>query len=435
MPDTERLIPNNTSDVAQIDEDSGLHLFRGMITPWDKIKSFKETYEFVVRHAAMFAVTWTNANKVIEPDYEKRQSAMSDQWAEEMDFMWSEDDPMGAKGMFLDRFAIPPFIKEGSYLAAIYADKGDEQTLLAGHIWQASNDRFEKEIHWCPFDIVGPEACDVSQGGGSHFCIGLSGQPLNTFNPERKGCGDRYCHVVQETRDKYDEHPNADGYEWEHWGPPVSGMRKEGAEPIKTECEHLTTGTYYSPTGTKWTTGELYRDFTMWPMAYSTTVIGGLRRTGKFDDPATMEIVKVMFDTAGKMQFAEWNTRKSIREWLGVPESVEDGRVLGGYISMIFQARSLEWRFAEFSEERVVIDTDRVTFEMFGQYPELTPAYIAYFDAMAKVLVNTEWIVRLDEENAPEGMARFVIEKGLYGFRRQKPGYTFDDGSEVCDAD
>jgi hypothetical protein len=427
----DRIIPNNISDVALSDDDSGLRLFRGMITPWDKIKSFKETYEFAIRHAAMFAVGWTNAYRIIEPDYGKRQTMMSDQWADEMKVMWSPEDEMGITAMFRDRFSVPPFIKEGTYLAASYADKGDEQTLLAGHIWQASNDRFEKEIHWCPFDIVGPEACDVSQGGGQYFCKGLAGQDLNTFNPERKGCGDRYCHVVQETRDKYGEHPNADGYDWENWGPPVSGMRREGAEPQKTECEHLTTGIYQSPTGAVWTTGELYKDYAQWPMAYSTTVIGGLRRAGAFDDPTTQYIVDVMFDAAGKFQFAEWSTRKAIRAWLGVPESVDDGRVLGGYISMIFQARSLVWKFVEFSEECVIIDTDRSTFEMFSQYPELTPAYVAYFDAMAKVLVNTEWVVRLDEANAPAGMARFVIEKGLYGFRRQKPGYTFDESKEA----
>jgi len=39
---TDRLTPNNISDMAMLDEDSGLRMFRGMITPWDRIKSFRE---------------------------------------------------------------------------------------------------------------------------------------------------------------------------------------------------------------------------------------------------------------------------------------------------------------------------------------------------------------------------------------------------------
>jgi len=45
---------------------------------------------------------------------------------------------------------------------------------------------------------------------------------------------------------------------------------------------------------------------------------------------------------------------------------------------------------------------------------------------MAKTLVGTQWVVKLDE-TAPDHIARFVIEKGLYGYRRQKPDYDFEE--------
>ncbi len=427
--EVEKLVPPNISDVGQIDDDSGLRLFRGMITPWDRIKSFKETYEFLIRHAALFAVGWINALKIIEPDYEKRVTVMSSEWGKSLAEMWTNED-MGILEMFRERFEIPPFLTDGIYRTANYCDKGDEMMLMSGYIWYCTNDRVEKEIHRCDFDIVGPEACDVSIGGGQYFCRGLAGVPINNYDSERRGCGDPYCHVVIETQRKYGPHPNADGYEWEQWGPPNSGMRKTGA-PKRTEVEWLTTGIYASPSGATWTAGEMYKDCAMWPMFMSSQAVVALRVLVKEEDmPKAQHIIDTVFDTAGKLQFGEWNTRKAAREWLGVPESVDDGRVMGGYISMIFQARSLPWKFTEFSPERTVIECSKSMLEMYGQHPEFTPAYAAYFNGMVKTLVSAEWVVRLDETAFADDIARFVIERGLYGYRRQKPGYTFDEKQE-----
>jgi len=429
--ETKRMVPNNISDVGHIDEDSNLRLFRGMMSPWEQIKSFKETYKFAMRHTAQFAVVWMNALKIIEPDYEKRQTTLSDVWAEEMKLMWSEEDPMGVVAMFEEDSEIPPFMKKSLYRPAIYADRGDEFCLLAGHIWYASSDRWEKEIHACDYEIIGPDACDLSNGGGQYFCHGLAGFTVNAYLIERRGCGDPKCLVVQDSKEKVGEHANKDGYDWEGWGRPASGMRdRKRAEEhveLKKEVDHLNTGVYISPTGATWTTGQMYKDYCMWPLGYSTHAVGAIRRLVSEEDmPKAQHIINTMFETAGKLMFAEHNTKKATREWLGVPESVDDGRVLGGYISMLFQARALPWEFTEFTPERTVIEVGRTELEMFSMYPEFTPAYLAYFDAMAKTLVGTQWVVKLDE-TAPDHIARFVIEKGLYGYRRQKPDYDFEE--------
>ena len=55
-----------------------------------------------------------------------------------------------------------------------------------------------------------------------------------------------------------------------------------------------------------------------------------------------------MFEACGKFQFADWNTRKASREWLGVPEGVDDTRVMGAWISMCFQSRDVECNFLDF---------------------------------------------------------------------------------------
>jgi len=422
----EKLTPHTISDTGFVDEDSGLRMFRGMITPWEEIKSFRETCHFLWRHSALMGVAYMNALKIVEPDYETRQNVMSNAWRDQMLYMWSKDDPMGAVADYESRHDIPPFMKESLYRSAVYADIGDEFTGMPGYVWYASNDRIEKEIHQCPLDIIGPDACDLSVGGGQYFCHGISGKGsagMNCYELERKGCGDPYCRIIHDTTEKYGAHKNADGYDWENWGPAATKGRKEG-HPHKTECEWLHTGEFVSPLGARWTAGEMYKQACLAPLSYAGHAAGAIRvLTKEGQEAQSQNIVNAMFDTAGKFQFGEYNTRKEVREWMGVPNDVNDGRVLAGYISLIQQAKNIPWRFVEFTEERCIVEVDAFGQNMFGQYPEFTNAYLAYFDAAAKTLVDCQWIVKLGE-NAPEGKIHYVVEKGLYGFRRQKPGYA-----------
>ncbi len=423
-----KLIPDNISDVREVDEDSGLRKFRGSITPWGEIKSFKETFNFLLRHAAMHGVAYINAFKIVEPDYETRLNAMSKFWGDQMKYTWDKkNDPIGAIKHFEERYDIPPFLEKGLYRSACFVDQGDELMLMPGYIWYATNDRIEKEIHRCDLDIIGPDACDLSNGGGCWFCRGIADVDFNNMLSQRKGCGDPYCHAHHETYAKYGENPaHKSGHDWEMWGPGFAPQREHDQHPHKAECDYLNTGEFVTPLGSRFTAGDMYQLCTKMPMNYSGNAVGAMRALTKEEDlPKIYAIVNAMFDTAGKMQFAEWNTRKAAREWLGVPNDVSDGRVLGGYISMIMQARSVAWSFVEFSEERTIVECDATTLAMFGQFPEFYESYRAYFDGMAKTLVDTQWVVKLDK-NAPEGKVRYVIEKGLYGYRREKPGYTFE---------
>lgn len=430
---TDRLIPNTISDTGLLDEDSGLRMFRGMITPWERIKSFRETCHFLWRHSAIMGVAYMNALKIIEPDYETRQTTMSTNWAMQMQYMWSKEDPLGAVKGFEDRHDIPPFAKKSLYRSACYCDIGDEFTGMPGYVWYASTDRISKEVHQCPIDIIGPDACDLSNGGGQYFCHGCSGlgkEGVNIYLPQRKGCGDPYCQVLHESVAKYGPNRNADGYDWEMWGPGATYPREKDQHPHKQECEWMHTGEFISPLGARWTAGEMYQQACQAPLAYAGHAAGAIRTLTKPENAKmSQHIVNVMFETAGKCQFAEYNTRQAAREWLGVPADINDGRVLGAYISMIQQAKSVPWSFVEFTPERTVVEVDAFFQNYYGQYPEFTNAYLAYFDAIAKTLVDTQWVVKLDE-GAPEGKIRYVIEKGVYGFRRQKPGYTFAESEK-----
>ena len=428
-----KMNPHTISDTGLLDEDSGLRMFRGMITPWERIKSFRETVHFAWRHSALMGVAYMNALKIVEPDYEKRQTTMSTNWGMQMQYMWSKEDPMGVVKDFESRHDIPPFMKESLYRAASYADNGDEFTGMPGYIWYASSDRIEKEVHQCPIDIIGPEACDLSNGGGQYFCYGCAGkgkEGMTCYLTQRRGEGDPYCHVLHESTAKYGPNKNADGYDWEMWGPGATMPREKDQHPHKTECEWMHTGEFISPLGARWTAGEMYKQECLAPLAYAGHAAGAIRTLSTPETAAlNKHIVNVMFETGGKFQFGEYKTRKEIREWMGVPADVNDGRVLGAYISLIQQAKSVPWSFVEFTPERTVVEVDAFMQNMFGQYPEFTDAYLAYFDGAAKTLIDTQWVVKLGE-NAPEGKIHYVIEKGVYGFRRQKPGYTYADGEK-----
>lgn len=291
-------------------------------------------------------------------------------------------------------------------------------------------------------DIVGPDACDLSEGGGQWFCKGLYGpcgigyEKYNGYLVQRKGCGDPVCRVVWENAEKFGGHTNhcesCEGHDWEEWGPPNVGYEADHRRPLKTEPEFLDSGVFTAALGQEFTAGEMYQMNSSWPMAYSYHVLEGLRRrNGGTVSDADLYVLRTMLDATGKIQFAEAVTRKAIREWMNVPADVDDGRVMGGYISILWQSKALEWKFAKFEEDEVVIDCDATRLFMYGMYPEYMKLYEALFNGMVKTLVNTQWVVKADYDFLEEeNMARFIIKKETYGNRRQKPGYDYDRTEE-----
>lgn len=425
-----RMTPNNISDLGLKDEDSGLRAFRGICSPWDKIKSFRETYKFAIRHAAEVAVGYCHALRIVEPDYETAQTMISDSWAEGMDYTWLPGSDTLAD--YEDRFDVPPFWKQGVVRAALYADKGDQMTLIPGHIWYVDNDRFEKEIHRCAFDIAGPETCDLSVGGGSHFCYGLAGARLNGYDPERLGCGDDYCVAVQESRTRYGKHTNTPendefgpgSREWEGWGPTGGGLREKGM-PRKDEVEFLTTGWFESPTGAKWTAGEMYNDFADWSLAYTPNIIDVFRFLDEDKSELAFRAVNVIMEAMGKAQFVDAVSRQAARDWMGVPADVDDSRVMAGWISMVMQARGIPVSIAEFTPSKSVVEIEFFRFGLMSMYPELVQGYEALFNGNVKTLVAARYAVKAEEFEADDEdetpMVRFIVEQCPIGFRRQKP--------------
>lgn len=433
VKEASKCYPYNVSDMGLRDADSNMRLYRGMSSPWGAIKNFYETYKFENRLGAEFCLATFHALRIVIPDYDKRQTMLSDNWATFMDMCWH---PMaGQIEPFEDRFDIPPFLKDGQIRAAVYADKGDTMNLISGKIWYTTNDRFEKEIHVCDYDIAGPDACDLSLGGGAHFCYGLAGCPLNAMDPERLGMGDHYCLAIQETKRKYGKHPNTNSEdkfdegqrEWEVWGPTVGGSRTK-PWPKKPYPEFIDKGYFESPTGARWTAGELYQENVCgFPIAYAYNAIDIYRNKMSDEEKKLWEVASAaLFEACGKFQFADWNTRKATREWLGVPEGVDDTRVMGAWISMCFQSRDVECNFLEFEPEKTVIEGDMFKWNIMGMYPENNLLYKYIFDGNVKTLVGAQWSVDMEEDHENKKI-RYIIHQRPIGFRRQKPNLGVDN--------
>lgn len=419
--------PYNASDVNLRDADSNMRLYRGMASPWDAIKGFEETYNLMNRLGAEFTVAAMHTLRIAIPDYDKRQTMLSNNWADFMDGCWDPDS--GQIEPFEDRFDIPPFLKDGQIRAAVYADKGDTMNLISGKIWYTTNDRFEKEIHRCDYDIAGPEACDLSIGGGAHFCYGLAGCPLNAMDSERIGNGDDYCVAIQETKRKYGKFActnekdefDEDHREWEAYGPAAAGTR-EKPWPKKPHPEFLDKGYFESPTGARWTPGELYQDnVNGYPIAYAYNAIDLYRNEMSDEEIVLWDVAApALFEACGKFQFADWHTRKATREWLNAPAEIEDGRVMGAWISMCFQCRDVDYRFVKFEENETIIEGDLARWDMMGMYPELNELWNYIFNGNVKTLVGAQWTVDF-EEDYENNKIRYIIHKVPIGMRRQKP--------------
>ena len=421
--ETEALYPYNNADANLCDADSGMRLFRGISSPWGAIKGFKEAYDFAMRIAALHAVSMMNTLKIVEPDYETRQNAMTAAWEGQAGYLWGEDDPLHLHQWFREQFDIPPFLKDGVYLGSMFADYGDSIMTMTGHIRHATNDLMEKEIHHCPLDIIGPDACDLSIAGGAVYCAAVSHCGMNFYLAERRGRGDAYCLAHNESVKKYGEHTNAGGYDWERFGPPAAKSRKpeEGNEHID-QCDFFRTGEYVSPLGAVITAGTMYRSGMADALGYSGHAVQGMRVLVGEDEQRwqfTNNAMEVVFEAAGKNYFGDRVGNKAIRDWMAVPADVNDGRVLGSFISMVMQSLSIDCKITEFDEERTVLDCDKVALEGSGQYPEFDRSWYAYFNGMAKTLVSSEWSVVPNDE-CEAGRLQFVIRKGKYGYVRNR---------------
>ena len=55
------------------------------------------------------------------------------------------------------------------------------------------------------------------------------------------------------------------------------------------------------------------------------------------DEKTVEHVFHCVCEAAGKTAFGERTSIEGIRKWMGTPEAVKDGRVMGGYLEMFFR--------------------------------------------------------------------------------------------------
>lgn len=380
-------------------------------TPWDKLISFRETYRYVMRHNAGMGATFMQVLRIVVPDYEERCDAICE--INRPDY-YANYSIKAFQNVEREAKCIHPFIR-GGYANPFAADHGDEALLMCGRVNDFGTYRTEKELDTCPWDIVGSEYCrcttNYTQGMNDAWYDSTPGSAsLDYHMVEARGCGDRHCRLIGECRDKYPMEPHAG---WKCFGPIATedfikhtpgDECYSDPEQFRPENDFL----YHSPTDATFTGAELLEAMAALPLG-TNSIIPTLY--GKEEDRAFIEnVTKCVFEAAGKASFYEISAIKGMRDWLGVPGDVNDGRVLGGLVEVVLQSMLFNYKIVQFDEEAAVYEFSR--HDLGRRMPLLCNAYLWMWHGMVKTLVGAEWSVWEDVENEPdENTLRLVIGK------------------------
>jgi len=382
-----------------------------MSTPWNKLISFNETYQYSMRHLAVVASSFTAVMRIIVPDYEERSQALIDIHVPMFEGFFRDPE---YRQMIKDKDCIHPFLV-GPMCGVVDGDRNDESLWMQGRVNDYGTYRFEKELDACPWDICGSELCRCTtaffEAMGKAF-----DDPKMEFNMvEAKGCGDLHCRCIGENRDKYPMPPRKRGIDY--FGPvatadqikftPEEEMFKAPMQ-MRPECDFV----YRSGLCAEVTAADCYKE-------YCDTLLGIMQpirvvRLKEADKEKIDNVIKAVFEASGKMAFGEFSAIKGVRDWLGVPNDVNDGRVLGALIEMELQAMRIHYEIKAFDGEDVVYDIDLNALER--GFPELVLAYLSMWNGMAKTFISAMWQVWKETEDVPENTLRVHIAKRVDKF-------------------
>lgn len=107
------------------------------------------------------------------------------------------------------------------FTGALPGDQGDDALLICGRLQDFGTYRCEKELDECPWDICGSELCrattmSLQTVAEAYNEIHRKGPTMEYCMVEAKGCGDRHCRIMAESREKY---PMTEYEIWESFGP------------------------------------------------------------------------------------------------------------------------------------------------------------------------------------------------------------------------
>lgn len=381
-------------------------------TRWGRLLSLYEAHEFHCRHYALMAATYMQVLRIIVPDYNTRSNLLCEVNARATKEFFK--DPT-YQAFYRERFDVPPFLK-GTMIGTLNGDKPDEEKNMYGRVNDYGTYRFEKELDACPWDIVGSEYCRCTTAFFQALSEGLAGpgEPMCEYNMvEAKGCGDLHCRVIGEHREKYPMPPRTNPCDT--FGPiatedEIKFTPREKcfkySQQYWEECE----GKYRNGFCAEWTADENFLESAALALG-SDNVIYVLMATQQENMEQCEHIIKCLFQGAGKMMFGDFAGIRGVREWLKVPNDVNDCRLLAAYIEVILGSIRTPFTEKAFNEEEVVLDIDRAS--LSKGLPLLTLAYVNLWYGMSKTLIGTEWSVWEETEDVPEETLRIKIGRKI----------------------
>lgn len=379
----------------------------GIKSPWDKIVSFHDAFHYAIRTHAGMGASFMQVMRILIPNYEERCTVLCT-IARDIALQVIQDPDYGVYQHHL--FCSPPFVK-GSYFNMLSGDWGDEFTLAVGRVNDYGPHRVEKELDTCPYEIVGSEMCRVTTSSLETYGKAFGDPFLEMNMVEAKGCGDLHCRIVAEDRKRYPMPPKEHIYDV--FGPVAT------ADEIKFTPEERCIKEPFcfdEDCDFKYRNGfcsDISAD-DMYQMGASgmgpNMLLEPILYVAIEDKEKLLHVVKCVFETAGKAAFVDFAAVKGIRDWLGVPSDINDGRVLGAYIEMQLQACLNKYEVIAFNKEEVILDITHTAMER-QMHPLWVPAKFAMWNGMVKTLVSARWFVDQITEDVPEDIIRLKIHK------------------------
>ena len=371
-------------------------------TAFGKLIPEKEAYRYSVRTISAFSANIFQLMRVLNPSWEERTNAIC-----EIANMMNMAACAGGEGelrqylnAFYDEWNIPELCKRSAWLGAIWGDSGDEYENMAGRVVQFTENRVEKELDSCPWDIVGSEMCNMTTSMfTANFDIAAGGEHGETVNDvalnmcEARGCGNPHCRVVAERLD----HFNLEHQGWlEHMQQPVVPVHDTPLERRVKDAQGARNGSYVNAFGEEksleWEYNWVSAMGWVWSVSFPLIAIRDMAE----DDDEFERLLKIVFSVAGKNAFIDPFAVEGMRSWLGVPHemSSNDPRIMGAYIKNIIDCQLCPCELEAFDQDGVIIKVPTDDFN--GRFPmapldEITMGYEAQWNGAVKTMVSAEW--------------------------------------------
>ncbi|MDO4274789.1 MAG: hypothetical protein Q4D16_14060 [Eubacteriales bacterium] len=387
-------------------------------SPWEKLVSYHDAAHYAQRYSSVLGAAVMQAFRILVPDYVERSKALCTNAYNRLHFI---NCIPGVAAMQTDELNVHPFCA-GNFPGGLVGDAGDEKLLMCGRVNDFGTYRVEKELDICYWDIIGSELCR-STTQSLQACADVQadlrrkGPHLEYHMVEAKGCGDRHCRIVAESRDKY---PMPDHEQWECFGPVATADQIKFTKEEDTVSESMMFREECNYTFVNGTTTE--DDSTSaYPMvamsngsSYILPTIDDLIREGRLDEKTVDHVLWCVCEAAGKAAFGEFYAKEGLRNWLGVPGDIDDGRVMGARLEMFLQCMRYSYEIEAFNKDEVIYIIDRK--ELANNMPKLVNAYLAYWYGETKTLVNAQWCLWEEPGSTADDKLRIKIAKKIDKF-------------------